>query len=363
MLENLLGKNRHIYGYVVIILVFAFKSTLRPTGVIVMHTTRPMLWFIFLLNMLIFSNAWSATTLRERLHEANEKRLEKRNSELGAGDYTLKLKQDEQLRQYMVHVPTSYHPSQATPMVISLHGGGGNMSYQASEEYYHLISASEKAGFIAVFPNGYSRLSSGKLATWNAGICCGNARDKNIDDVGFIKSVINDMKARANIDSKRIYANGMSNGGMMSYRLACELADSVAAIASVAGTDGTLQCKPSRPISVLHIHAVDDDHVLFNGGSGIKSKTHADFISVSNTISKWVKQNACNPTPQRVLTVKGAYCDLYSNCQHNTQVKLCVTETGGHSWPGGTKVRGGAAGSTAINANDLIWTFYQENTM
>jgi polyhydroxybutyrate depolymerase len=105
---------------------------------------------------------------------------------------------------------------------------------------------------------------------------------------------------------------------------------------------------------------MDDDRVLFNGGSGVKSQTHADFVSVPSTIEKWVKLNACNPTHQRVLEVKGAYCDLYQACQQGTQVKLCVTETGGHAWPGGSKVRGGE-GTTAINANDIIWEFYQQN--
>jgi polyhydroxybutyrate depolymerase len=322
-----------------------------------MVSKKPLLGIIIFLHILICTNAYATTSLRERFQEVRQHRM------LTAGDYTFILKQGKHTRQYKVHVPASYNADQATPMVLSLHGGGGNMSYQATENFYHLISTSERAGFIAVFPNGYSRFPNGKLATWNAGICCGNARDKDIHDVGFIRQVISDMQTRANIDTKRIYANGMSNGGMMSYRLACELADNMAAIASVAGTDGTLQCNPSRPISILHIHALDDDHVLFNGGSGVESKTHANFISVPDTISKWVKLNACNPTPQRVLTVKGAYCDLYSDCQSNTQVKLCVTETGGHSWPGGTKVRGGAAGSTAINANDLIWSFYQQHTL
>jgi polyhydroxybutyrate depolymerase len=336
----------------------------------VMHTYKWQSIFTLFAVVLMFASldARSETTFKERLRELKETRQAEKKEQhndtkpLTPGDYTFKLQHQNQTRSYMVHVPTSYSQDQATAMVLSLHGGGGNMTYQATEKYYHLISASEQAGFIAVFPNGYSRLPGGNIATWNAGICCGKARDKDIDDVGFIKQVINDMKIKANIDAKRVYANGMSNGGMMSYRLACELADSITAIASVAGTDGTIACSPSRPISILHIHALDDDHVLFNGGSGVKSETHADFTSVPNTINKWVKLNACHPEPKRVFEVKGAYCDLYSACKNNTQVKLCVTETGGHSWPGGTKVRGGTAGSTAINANDLIWKFYQENT-
>ncbi len=315
-------------------------------------------------------NAWSEGPIRERLRQMREARESKQTQaeqshtkgkqELTAGDYTFSLQHQEQARQYMVHIPNHYNSQQPSPLVLSLHGGGGNMHYQATEAYYHLISKSDQEGFIAVFPNGYSRLRSGKLATWNAGICCGKARDVNSDDVGFIQKVVADIQTKANIDPKRVYANGMSNGGMMSYRLACELTDTFSAIAAVAGTDGTQQCNPSKPISILHIHALDDDRVLFNGGSGVKSQTHADFVSVPNTISKWVKLNACNPMPQRVLEVKGAYCDVYSGCNNQTQVKLCVTDTGGHAWPGGSKVRGGA-GSAAINANDIIWSFYQAN--
>ncbi len=298
--------------------------------------------------------------LRERWHGKKEA-SQQSNQALTAGDYTFSIKHQDINRMYMVHVPKSYQAVKSMPMMLSLHGGGGNMRYQADDEYYGLISKSESAGFIAVFPNGYSRFTKGSLATWNAGICCGKARDKNIDDVGFIKSVVNDMKTRANIDVNRIYANGMSNGGMMSYRLACEMPDTFKAIVSVAGTDGTINCTPSKPVSVLHIHAVDDERVLYHGGSGSDSNTHADFESVPNTVAKWVKLNSCSATPERVLQVSGAYCDIYKQCQSGKQVKVCITETGGHSWPGGKKVREGAHTSTAINATNLIWDFYEEN--
>jgi len=300
-------------------------------------------------------------TLKDKIKDRLEQRQEKRASkgQLIPGDYTFELRHDGAKREYMVHVPKNYDASKPTPMVLSLHGGGGNMTYQANEEFYHWASKSEAAGFIAVFPNGYSRML-GKLATWNAGICCGGARDSNSDDAGFIRAVVDDMKTRANIDSQRIFANGMSNGGMMSYRLACEASEVFRAIASVAGTDGTKSCKPDRAIPVFHIHAKNDERVLFNGGSGSESDTHADFVSVPNTIAKWVKQNGCEATPKRVLEIDDAYCETYSGCQENAQVKLCVTETGGHSWPGGKKVRGGKAGSTAINATDLIWEFYSQ---
>ncbi len=320
----------------------------------------------FILVIMFSINAHAEGRLRELLQQKRESRqaeqAQQDGAPLTAGDFTFSLQHQNQTRQYLVHVPKNYNPSQAVPLVVALHGGGGNMHYQANDEHYQLISKSEQAGFIAVFPNGYSRFPRGKLATWNAGICCGKARDALIDDVGFIKALVADIKTKANINPKRIYANGMSNGGMMSYRLACELSDTFSAIASVAGTDGTQQCSPSKPVSILHIHSLDDDRVLFNGGSGVDSQTHADFVSVPNTIKKWVSLNACNSTPQRVLEVKGAYCDVYSNCKNNTQVKLCVTETGGHSWPGGKSVRAKKpASSQAINATDMIWAFYENS--
>jgi polyhydroxybutyrate depolymerase len=280
-----------------------------------------------------------------------------------SGDYTFSIQHDGLTRKYRVHVPAKYEPSKPAPLLIALHGGGGNMEYQANDKYYGLISKSDKEGFVAAFPNGFSRLRSGKLATWNAGKCCAGARDENVDDVGFIKKMIENLSHQLNIDSRKIFATGMSNGGMMSQRLACELAGTIKAIAPVAGTDNTKSCSPKEPVSVLEIHAKNDDHVLFNGGSGpgVRDKSKVtDFTSVPETISRWVKRDGCNPKPKRVLTVPGAFCDLYTGCRSNAQVKLCVTDTGGHSWPGGTKPRGDEPPSKAISADDLIWEFFNK---
>jgi len=277
------------------------------------------------------------------------------------GDYTFTIAHGGGPRMYRVHVPVKYDPATPTPALFALHGGGGDMGYQASDQHYGLISKSEREGYIAVFPNGFSKWNSGKLATWNAGTCCGDARDKNIDDVGFIKEVVDNVTRQLNIDRNKIFATGMSNGGMMSYRLACELSDTFSAIASVAGTDGTTTCHPKKPISILHIHAKNDDHVLFGGGAGQKAfrdvSKVTDFASVPATTSKWVKANSCNPNPKRILQKPGAYCDLYSQCQGNVKVELCVTDTGGHSWPGAARTRGEPA-STAISANDVMWDFF-----
>ena len=277
------------------------------------------------------------------------------------GDYVFAIDHDGLRRIYRVHVPAKYQAASPAPLVLAFHGGGGDMNYQARDESYGLISKSEAEGFVVVFPNGYSKLKSGKFATWNAGACCAAARDQNVDDVGFVREIISNTTGQLSIDRNRIYATGMSNGGMMAYRLACEMSDIFKAIAAVAGTDNTTNCTPRVPIAILHIHASNDERVLYNGGAGSKFRDLsrvADFKSVPATLAKWVGLNGCNSNPQRVLATPGAYCDSYSQCQGNVEVQLCVTETGGHSWPGGSKARGDEAAAQAISANDVMWTFF-----
>jgi polyhydroxybutyrate depolymerase len=280
------------------------------------------------------------------------------NLNLGPGEYTLKIANN---RKYLLHIPASYSASRATPLVLFFHGGGGHME-QAADDYGWREKA-EQEGFIVAFPNGSSRLPRQHLATWNAGDCCAYARDENIDDVGFVRQVIADIERQVHIDTGKIFATGMSNGGMLVHRLACEMADTFKAVASVAGTDNTKGCSPSRPISVMHIHARDDTHVLFNGGAGKdafrdESKV-TDFTSVADTLHRWIVRNGAERTPQRVLEVPGAYIDLYTSKQNDAQIALVVTETGGHSWPGGKSVRGKKP-SQAIIADDVIWDFFMK---
>ncbi len=313
-----------------------------------------------LILLVIFSsNALAEGRFRDRIRAKIAERRERKNNNQSASSIEV----NGATRNFKVHVPASYQKEKAVPLLIALHGGGGDMNFQADEKFYHQISKSESEGFIVAFPNGYSRFG-GKLATWNAGTCCGKGRDTNSDDVGFIKAMIEKLQSDYNIDKKRIYVTGMSNGGMMSYRLACELTDVISGIASVAGTDNTTSCKPSRPISILHIHAKNDDHVLYNGGAGENAFNDksmvSNFTSVPATIEKWVKFNGCNNKPKRVLEKNGAWCDLYSGCKDNVHVQLCVTETGGHSWPGGEKIREskGEKPSQAVSANDVMWDFF-----
>ena len=282
------------------------------------------------------------------------------------GDYYFSTEHDGLPRMYRVHVPRGYDPRKPAALLFAFHGGGGDMEYMAEDKYYGLIAKSEEEGFVVVFPNGYSNFPSGKIATWNAGTCCGNARDKNIDDVGFVRSIVAHVTGKMNIARDRIYATGMSNGGMMSERLACDMADVFKAIASVAGPDGTIHCKPSQPVSILQIHALNDDHVLFDGGAGQNAfkdvSMVTDFTSIPDTVARWVKRNGCAPKPVRELHVEGAYCEAYRSCANGAAVKLCVTETGAHSWPGGSKpggIKRKGPTSKAIDATDEMWKFFK----
>lgn len=269
-----------------------------------------------------------------------------------AGTYRFHFDHDGIRRSYIVYVPARA-VGRPAPMILALHGGGGDMDQMM--ESYGLTRKADEAGFIAVFPNGYSRWPSGLLATWNADSCCGGAAARDIDDVGFLAEVIARVSRQVPIDPRRIYATGMSNGAMMSYRLACELSQTIRAIAAVAGTDGNSRCTPARPVPVIHFHARDDSHVLFTGGAGPDALARTHFRSVPATIGRWVGLNRAQAPAQTVLEVPGASCVRHAG---PAPVELCVTEGGGHSWPGSTSRRANKTPSQAISANDRMWAFF-----
>ncbi|MBB2485910.1 poly(3-hydroxybutyrate) depolymerase [Mitsuaria sp. WAJ17] len=316
-------------------------------------------------------------TLRERIRERMAERREGRDTRktepatdaalASPGTHQGRIEVMGVERLFMIHVPPGYRTDQPMPMLLAFHGGGGSMALQADNSRYGLISKADSAGFIAVFPNGHSGTPGHHLATWNAGGCCGSARDSGSEDVAFVRALIEHLKQRLSIDARRIYATGMSNGAMMSHRLACELSEQLAGIAAVAGTDATSRCQPRRPIPVLMIHALDDDHVLYQGGAGPeafrdRSKV-MDFVSVPETTQRWVQRNHCSGTPLKVLQQPGAWCERYSGCAEGVQVQLCTTETGGHSWPGGRSRPGKGQPSQALDANDTMWAFFQSQSL
>jgi polyhydroxybutyrate depolymerase len=273
------------------------------------------------------------------------------------GDYEETIIAGGKIRNYLLHVPPSYD-GKKTPLVIVLHGGGGNAGSTA--EMTGMNIKSDQAGFIAVYPNGTSRISDEKLLTWNAGNCCGYALDNNIDDVGFIRELIGKLERELSIDTARIYATGISNGGMMSYRLACELSDKIAAIAPVAGAMGMADCNPVNPVSVIIFHGTADDHVLYEGGTPrTQLDTHPRVDKpVSYAVDFWVKADGCSPAATK--ETKGYIVkEVYSGGRNGTGVVLYTIVGGKHAWPGGKPGwLGGDVPTREISATDLMWDFF-----
>ena len=155
----------------------------------------------------------------------------------------------------------------------------------------------------------------------------------------------------------------MSNGAMMALRLACEAPEVFGAVVAVAGTEATTRCAPTRPVAVLQIHALDDDHVLYTGGAGaaaFRDRSQVmDFVSVPETVSRWVARNRCPSPPRPVLDQPGARCERYAPCAEGVTVQACTTQEGGHSWPGATPPRRwrAATPSRALDATRVITDF------
>ena len=265
-------------------------------------------------------------------------------------------------RTYFVHTPTGYDPVKPIPVVLALHGATMNGPMMAW--FSGLNKKSDEAGFIAVYPNGTGLYSS---LTWNGGNCCGSAMRRNVDDVAFIKALLDDLAKDFQIDMQRVYATGMSNGAIMVYRLASDLSDRIAAIAPVAGTMATEKCEPKHPVPVIHFHGTEDEYVPFLGGKGKRTPPGMDFRSVDHSIQTWVKLNGCDPKPTvDVLSKDGDDLKVtrttYTTGKDGAEVVLVVIENGGHTWPG-MKVATAILGESALNisANDLMWEFFQKH--
>jgi polyhydroxybutyrate depolymerase len=284
---------------------------------------------------------------------------------LKPGDHTRQIQVNGLKRSYLVHIPPKYDSTKPSPVVLAFHGGGANANQMMA--YCGLNQKSDEAGFIVVYPNGTGRLS--KILTFNGGNCCGYAMSNNIDDVNFTRQLLDDLAKSANVDPKRIYATGMSNGGIMSYRLASELSDRIAAIAPVGGPMGTETCQPTRPVSVIHFHGTDDENAPFKGGKG-RGPSGTNFFSVEHSIQAWVKANGCDKVPvvtQFPDTAKDGTSvsrKTYGSGKEGAEVVLIEITGGGHTWPG-QEPRLKALGKSTkdISANDLMWEFFEKHPL
>lgn len=291
---------------------------------------------------------------------------------LDPGDHGFSLTHKQLQRSYLVFVPPQSAAGKPLPVVINFHGGGANARNQKS--YSRMDQTAAREGFIAVYPNGSGGIG-GRLLTWNAGTCCGQAAASQVDDVGFSIALLDDLARRTSVDRARIYATGLSNGSMMAYRLAAEAPARIAAVAGVAGAMTLPGFAPSLPLPVMHIHSVDDPRAFYNGGLGPYfpfTNTRVLHQPVDAMLGQWLALNACTAQPQVLGPVSGkpgaqdathtATRYTYAPCRNGTEVVLWKLTGAGHVWPGGlqdylTLVLG--ASTTVIDANAEMWRFFR----
>ena len=253
-------------------------------------------------------------------------------------------------RNYIIHLPAGYNGSTAYPLVFNLHGYTSNASEE--ELYTNMDATSDANHFILVYPNGIANY-------WNA-------FGTGADDVKFIRELIDTISSHYHVNSRRVYSCGISNGGYMSYTLACSLSDKIAAIASVSGTmslNTYTTCSPARKVPVMHVHGTADLTVPYATGA-------ANSIGVEQTLAFWRDTNDCRHITDTIdlpNTSTGDSCTVqridYAHCD-NSEVLFYKITNGGHTWPNGT-IGIPAYGYTDrdISANDEIWKFFNRYTL
>jgi len=220
-----------------------------------------------------------------------------------------------------------------------------------------------REGFIVVYPEGSGRRRT-SLLTWNARHCCGYAMEHEIDDIGFIRELIDRLVAGGRVDASRVYVTGMSNGGMMAHRLGSALSDRIAAIAPVvAGIFGD-EPMPARPVPALMINGLQDRMIPYEGGltagrfGGAWDGTPLKPVPEQGTY--WARANRCEPSP--LSQDHGRYKTYTHRCPPGSAVQIYVVNDMGHAWPGGQPgTRFADRPSDAINATDVIWSFFREH--
>lgn len=246
-----------------------------------------------------------------------------------------------QTRSYILHVPPSYTGKFPAPLVIDMHGWFSTASQQA------LISGfrqkSDQVGFLVAWPQGLNN-------SWNAMDCCPPSLTSGVDDVGFIRALVSEIANLGYVDPSRVYVTGLSNGGSMSHRLACDAADLFAAAAPVSyPLDATpARCHPSRPITVVEFHGLNDATVPYAGGGPFNDRFGGgtlNFMSAQQSLTTWAQIGACTDTRQTVPLGGANRCDTYTTCAAGVEAGLCSLD-GSHVL---------YITQTALNIADYAW--------
>jgi polyhydroxybutyrate depolymerase len=204
-------------------------------------------------------------------------------------------------RPYRIKAPTAIDPRRNYPLVIVLHGLGGRS--QKVESYYQLDTLVDELGFLVAYPDGTEQaghwhLVGGHPRFWNATDACCDFFNSGVDDVAYLDAIVDDVNARYHVDAKRVFVMGLSNGGYMSYRYACDRADRVAAIVSQAGAmwRDASRCKPSQPVAVLELHGTNDERVPYDGVTQ-RGPTAIPIPSAHQSAANWVAFDKCVSNP------------------------------------------------------------------
>jgi len=264
-------------------------------------------------------------------------------------------------RSYRLYVPAIYNASNPPcPLILNLHGYGSDA---LSQQYYgNFMPVADTANFLVVHPQGTNYYGY----FWNAGIV-----SSGVDDIGFLSNLIDSIKSQYNIDLNRVYSTGMSNGGFMSYTLACALSNRIAAIASVAGSIFDTQyatCNPGRAVPVMQISGTADNIVPYNGDTTNNYYGVLIMEPIDTIVKYWVNNNGCDPTPvfssvPDIVTTDGCTADhyVYNNGNLGSTVELFKIIGGGHTWPGSDTLIG--VTNKDFNASVEIWRFFRKYTL
>ena len=262
-------------------------------------------------------------------------------------------------RTFRTYIPAGLPDKAVVPLLFVLHGSAGSGEDMIAITQHGFEKIADKEKFIVVYPDALER-------RWNE-------QDGTADDAGFLLAIAGKLAAESLIDKKHIFIAGISNGGMMAQRLACEHADRIAGIATVAGTlpeklAGV--CKPARPVPVLVIHGTDDPIVPWNGGPVAGFAEFGIVLSGPETVAIWTANNRCRGAavtttpadrdPQDGTRIR---IERYADCAGGAAVSLFMVEGGGHTWPGGFQYlpeRFIGRTTREIDANQVIWDFFRQ---
>jgi polyhydroxybutyrate depolymerase len=262
-------------------------------------------------------------------------------------------------RSYLVHTPTGYTGSEDMPLVVAMHGGFGSALNLQNQS--QLSVKADEENFIVVYPEGVK--SPLNISSWNAGGCCGYAATNNIDDVGFIDSLLDYLILNFAIDEDRIYATGMSNGGMLAYRLACEMPERIAAIAPVSTTMVADICNPTKPVPIIHFHSYNDQSVPYDGGIGPGGVSMHYNPPLDSVFGAWNSHNSCQSDNDTIVHDSNYTLVTWTDCECLYEIQYYITTDGGHSWHGGKTTLTGDTVSNRIIANDKMWDFFQIHSL